>query len=196
MMIHRSAPVPPDEQRFRILFDEHFADLWQFARRRSGSAHEADDVTAETFGVAWRRRAALPAGNGVRLWLFGTARLIIANQRRSNGRREHLRRRIEMVAPTLAPTPDPADVISNRNGAPLLAALATLDDDDRDLLMMRAWDGFAVTDIASLLGVTPNAVSVRLSKARTRLASALHQTDFAPSRTGSKRSSNPEGDAS
>jgi len=193
-MDHRSASVSPVDERFRILFDDHFADLWHFARRRCSSADEADDVAAETFGVAWRRRGDLPAGNGARLWLFGTARMLIANQRRSTGRRERLHRRVEMIAPTLAPTPDPADLVGERDGDPILVALATLTNDDRDLLVMRTWDGMAVTDIAALLDVTPNAVSVRLSKARTRLAAALDRTDPAPSRTGSKRSQDPEGD--
>jgi len=169
-MDHRSASVSPVDERFRILFDDHFADLWHFARRRCSSADEADDVAAETFGVAWRRRGDLPAGNGARLWLFGTARMLIANQRRSTGRRERLHRRVEMIAPNVAPTPDPADLVGERDGDPILVALATLTNDDRDLLVMRAWDGMAVTDIAALLDVTPNAVSVRLSKARTRLA--------------------------
>lgn len=38
---------------------------------------------------------------------------------------------------------------------------------------MRCWDGLAVYDIATLLGCTPNAASLRLHKARRRLADQL-----------------------
>ncbi len=184
-----------DEDQFRHLVDEHFSDLWQFARRRCISAEDADDLTAETFAVAWRRRDDLPGGDGARLWLFGIARLVLANQRRSTGRLHRLHNRVEAVAPTLRPVADPADVVVEGAGDPLLAALATLVPEDRDLLMMRAWDGLAVTEIAVLLDVTPNAISVRLSKARARLAAELDRTDPTGSRTGPGRSPLPKGEA-
>lgn len=57
------------------------------------------------------------------------------------------------------------------------AALASLSDDDRDVVVMRCWDGLAVTDIAALLDCTPNAVSVRLHKARRKLLDRLDRTD-------------------
>jgi RNA polymerase sigma-70 factor (ECF subfamily) len=195
-MDHRRAPGPTeDERRFRALFDQHFADLWRFARRRCDSADDADDIAAETFAVAWRRRDDLPAGNDARLWLFGTARRVLANQRRSAGRHARLHQRVERTTQTRH-APDPADAIVERASDRLLAALATLTDDDRDLLLMRAWDELSVTDMAALLEVTPNAVSVRLSKARARLALALDPTDPGAPRTGTGRSPHPEGDAS
>ena len=52
-------------------------------------------------------------------------------------------------------------------------ALAELSGDDRDLLLMRAWDQLSVTDIAVLLECTANAVSLRLHKARNRLKAEL-----------------------
>jgi RNA polymerase sigma-70 factor (ECF subfamily) len=185
-----------DERQFGALFDQHFADVWRFARRRCGDAGEADDIAAETFAVAWRRRDDLPHVGDVRLWLFGTARLALSNQRRSTGRRRRLHQRIEAAAVALPPQPDPADVVADRDGDPLLAALARLSGDDRDLLVMRAWDGLSVADIAGLLDVTPNAVSVRLHKARNRLAALLEGTDRTGTRTSSRRSHDPEGGAS
>jgi RNA polymerase sigma-70 factor (ECF subfamily) len=55
--------------------------------------------------------------------------------------------------------------------------LASLNDDDREVVIMRCWDGLAVTDIAAVLDCTPNAVSVRLHKARRRLIDRLDGTD-------------------
>lgn len=185
-----------DELRFRALFGDHFGDVWRFARRRCPGAAEADDVAAETFAVAWRRRDDLPCGDDARLWLFGTARLVLANQRRSTERGDRLRSRIEGVMPTLAPAPDPADVIADRHDDRLITALATLTDDDRELLYMRAWDGLAVSDMAALLDVTPNAVSVRLSKARTRLAAALETKDVGAHGQVRHDPAHTEGDAS
>jgi RNA polymerase sigma-70 factor, ECF subfamily len=160
-------PVPADDDRFRALFDANFAELWRFARRRCANAADADDVTAQVYAVAWRRRSDLPEGDDQRLWLFGVARRVLANQRRTGARRDRLLRRLAAVT-------DPHD-----DGEPepphdeLHAALRALEDDDREVVMMRCWDGLGVGEIAAVLGCTPNAVSIRLHRARRRLADRL-----------------------
>jgi RNA polymerase sigma-70 factor (ECF subfamily) len=175
-------------------------EVWRFARRRCASGHDADDTVAETFAVAWRRRADVPVDDA-RLWLLGVARRVLANQHRSVRRRAGLRRRVEAIEGTggTGPPLDPADVAAGRVDATLWRSLAALSADDRDLLIMRAWDQLPVTEMAVLLGCTPNAVSVRLHKARGRLAEALRShghhdgTDPRPPRTSDGRSLAPEG---
>jgi RNA polymerase sigma-70 factor, ECF subfamily len=159
-----------DEAGFRDLLDGHFADLWRFARRRVSSADDADDVAAETFAVAWRRRAQLPDASGVRLWLFGVARNVVANHRRSETRRRRLYLRLvsNRVDEAVPPSEPPAR---------LREAFAALSDAERDVMIMRHWDGLAVHEIATLLACTPNAVSLRLHKAKQRLAELLAEKD-------------------
>lgn len=193
-----------DEAGFRALFSAAFDDVWRFARRRTSSATDADDVAAETFAVAWRRRADLPEDK-VRLWLFGTARHVLANQHRGDRRRLGLGARLAAVPSPPGPA-DPAVVVADEDhdARALWTALASLPDDDRDLLVMRAWDELAVTEMAVLLGCSPNAVSVRLTKARRRLADALDvapraattdpdRTDLGRSRTSDGRTPSQEG---
>ncbi len=84
------------EEQFRALFAANFHDVWSYARRRTGSASAADDVTAETFAVAWRRRDEIHGE--ARLWLFGVARNLLSNQRREQLRRERLQRRADLDA--------------------------------------------------------------------------------------------------
>lgn len=165
-----------DEDGFRALFDEHLTGLWRFARRRCGTTTEADDVVAETFLVAWRRREDVPDGDAARLWLFGCARRILANQRRSASRQQRLQGRLRALSPGMT-SPDGAEAFIDGLDHPVLAALGALSPEDRDLLIMRAWDGLTVTDMAAVLGITANAVSVRLTKARARLATRLGRTD-------------------
>lgn len=176
MTLPAGSRAPGDEFAFRQLFDAHMAEVWRFARRRCASEHDADDVVAETFAVAWRRWNTVSA-DGARLWLLGVARRVLANQRRSLGRLDGLRRRIKATGSGVF-SPDPADTLVDSDRR-LWRALASLAPDDRDLLIMRAWDELAVTGMAELLGCTPNAVSVRLYKARRRLADALARTDGA-----------------
>src|SRR5579859_601782 len=77
---------------FESMFRAHYDDLTRFALRRVGP-DAAADVVADVFAVAWRRRQDVPAG-AERLWLFGVAANVIANEHRSAQRRTRLLRRI------------------------------------------------------------------------------------------------------
>ena len=162
-----------DEDAFRALYARHADEVGRFARRRCRSVDEADEALADTFAVAWRRRADLPTSPGARIWLLGAARRVLANRRRSDRRWAGLHQRLAATPPSTGGA-DPADLVAD-GAHPLWAALAELDPEGRDLLMMRAWDGLAVTEIAALLGCTPNAASIRIHRARTRLAAALDE---------------------
>jgi RNA polymerase sigma-70 factor (ECF subfamily) len=182
-----------DEVAFRAVFDEAFDDIWRFARRRCSSTEDADDVTAETFAVAWRRRDDLPIDGSARLWLFGAARNVLANHHRGAGRRGRLHDRL--AAQPAIEVRDPAESHTD-DARRTWSALASLPDDDRELLLLRGWDELGVHEIAHLLGCTPNAASLRLRRARTRLQEALdHETDPGGSRTDGDRASDHRGGA-
>ena len=161
-----------DEVAFEALMTANFRDVWSFVRRRTPNSSDADDVTAQVFTTAWRRRSDMPLGNDQRLWLFGVTRLSLSNHHRSARRQTNLH--LRLIETTTAATAEPEEV----NGR-LASAMAALSIDDRDVLMMRAWDGLAVSEIADLLGCTANAASLRLHKARRRLEVLLDQKDHA-----------------
>ncbi len=56
-------------------------------------------------------------------------------------------------------------------------ALASLSPEDRELLLLRAWDGLDVADIATVLGIAASTVSSRLYKAKRRLAGELQRRE-------------------
>lgn len=186
-------PVDGGVDRFRSLFDLHLDPVWRFVRRRCGSTEDADEVVAETFAVAWRRRAELPPPDEVGLWLFGVARRVLANQRRTAERQGRLHLRLAAVAATAPSTGAPADAGIGQ-GHRLPDALARLDPDDCELLLLRAWDGLAVQDIAVLLECTPNAASLRLHKARCRLSTLLEPKEPPSSWTSAGRPTEREED--
>jgi RNA polymerase sigma factor (sigma-70 family) len=159
------------EETFRALFTAHFGDLWAFVRRRVNTDADADDVAAETFTAAWRRRAQLPVG-AERMWLFRTAYNVLANHRRGLERQNRLHLRIVSVDPPPAAYESVAEV-----DQALWAALAALSPGDRDLLLMRAWDDLTVGEMASLLQVPAATVSSRLYKARERLQREISRRD-------------------
>ncbi len=64
---------------------------------------------------------------------------------------------------------------------PVIEALATIPSIDQEILTLTSWDGLKPHEIATVLGLSPNVVRVRLHRARARLRKALSaQADEAP----------------
>jgi RNA polymerase sigma-70 factor (ECF subfamily) len=82
------------EARFSRLYRDHEREILRYALRRSPEPQDAADVVAETFLVAWRRLGEVPAGGEARLWLYATARRVLANHKRGSVRRTRLAERL------------------------------------------------------------------------------------------------------
>jgi RNA polymerase sigma factor (sigma-70 family) len=152
--------------RFDALFIEHQRPVLAYAMRRTQTLADAEDVAAETFTIAWRKIDTVPAEEPLP-WLYAVARRVLANHRRANGRRDRLAAllRVEDVA-------TPIHAGEDRDG-PAFAALASLSPADQELLRLVAWEELGNRQIAAVLGITPNAVAIRLLRARSRFADAL-----------------------
>jgi RNA polymerase sigma-70 factor (ECF subfamily) len=152
---------------FADLYSRHRDDVWRYFRRRMPDA--AEDLTTEVFVVAWRRRADVPPEPLP--WLYGVARRVLANHLRGEGRRDALVRRAVEHAGALAT--DPAELVGAR--AELVRAFAALNDADRELVLLVAWEGLTLAEAASALGCRSNTAAVRLHRARRRLRAALDE---------------------
>jgi len=149
---------------FERLFAAHGRDVLAYALRRTDRS-SAEEVVAEVFAIAWRRRDRIPTVEPV-LWLYAVARRVLANERRASKRREAL-----VVA--LRPVPDSGEP------GPLLEALARLRPDDREVLMLTAWEGLTGAQAAAVLGCSEGAVHTRLHRARARLAAEMSALECA-----------------
>ena len=94
--------------------------------------------------------------------MIGVARNVLRNARRNQNRRS-------AFESTLSP---PANAASAEDhfiaDASVREALAALSDDDREILMMNAWDGLDTEALGVALVITTNAAAVRLSRAQAR----------------------------
>jgi RNA polymerase sigma factor (sigma-70 family) len=160
-----SRPTVPGV-RFEELFEAHHRDLLAYAARRSPNMADAEDVVAEVFLVAWRRLEDVPAGDDALPWLYAVARKTLGNQRRGFLRRGRLRDKLEQTAERPAPAPPPA-------AEPALDALARLSAGDQELLRLVAWEELSHAEIAAILGISVNAVAIRLHRARARFEQAV-----------------------
>lgn len=148
--------------RLDELFEDHGRRVLAYALRRTPSEPDAEDAAAETFTIAWRRIDQVP--DDPLPWLLAVARRVIANQRRGSQRRAWLFRRLEREAlPTVA-----AVLEQDAPDGPALSALARLRPDDQELLRLAAWDDLDHREIGLVLGISANAVAIRLHRARRR----------------------------
>ncbi len=150
---------------FETVYERHAPAVKAYAQRRADSA-TADDVLAEVFLVCWRRFEDVPHADQLP-WLLAVARRVLSTQRRSQRRRDALVHRLAQH--TTAPT----DAYAMVEDGALAGALARLGDDDRELLLLIAWDGLTPSQAAVVLGAKPATVRVRLLRARRRLDRAL-----------------------
>jgi RNA polymerase sigma-70 factor (ECF subfamily) len=148
-------------EQLERLYERFAADIAMYALRRA-DRETAQDVVAETFLVAWRRIRDVPAEPLP--WLYGVARRVLANQRRASSRRQALRESLR--ASTAGVASPPADL-------GLAEALRELSDNDREVLMLIAWEGLTTREAAVALGCSDTACRLRLHRARRRLASLL-----------------------
>jgi RNA polymerase sigma-70 factor (ECF subfamily) len=165
-------PSCVDEVRFRHLYDGNLEPLRRYCFRRL-PADEVDDAVAEVFLVAWRRLGDVPDGDEARLWLYGIARNVVRNLRRSRRRRFRLASKVRHVeAPVVA---DPGvEVVRRADYQETLDCLSTLRERDQEVLRLAAWEELKPTEIGRVVGIDAHAASARLSRARDRLAGALH----------------------
>lgn len=163
-----ASPVLDSERaRFENCFRAHHADVLAYALRRVNEQSDAEEVVAETFATAWRRRDVLPATPLP--WLYGIARRVAANQLRGSRRRLRLADRLRREhAPD---TQEFASIIGER--AVLSSALTKLRVADREALLLSAWEGLSSREAAEAMGCSVSAYDVRLHRARKRLTKEL-----------------------
>jgi RNA polymerase sigma factor (sigma-70 family) len=172
------AQAGAQREHFQALYEANYHRVLGYALRRA-DRDDAADVVAETFLVAWRRLDEVPAGDAARLWLYGTARRVLANQRRARRRRERLAERVRSQAILGTEAGAAAPAVNS-------AAFARLRPDDRELLALMAWEGLDAGEIAQVFGCSRNAARIRLHRARRRFARELD-------RAGSSLKRNPGG---
>ena len=161
----RFSRTSPDVD-FEALFASTYPRVLAYARVMVRSA-EAEDVVADTYMIAWRKRAQMPSGAELG-WLIGVARRVISNRR-------HGERRLDALRARLASQPrgvglDPAELIADDE---LRRALRTLAPLDREALLLVTWFDMAPIDAATALDIPAAAFRMRLSRARRRMRSAL-----------------------
>lgn len=154
-----------DTAHFEAVFEAHHRAVLAFALRRAATPADAEDAVAETFAVAWRRIDRVPEPAAALPWLLATARRVLANQHRGSARRWRLGLRLRA---------EPRDTPPIHGSAtPALEALTRMRPDDQELLRLLVWDGLSHAEAGAVLGISANAVAIRMTRTRKRFALEL-----------------------
>jgi RNA polymerase sigma-70 factor (ECF subfamily) len=165
-------------ERFAAIYDRYFAEIYRYVAGRLGP-DVADDLAAETFTDAFRKRAQFqPSRGALRPWLYGIATNLVARHRRVEARRLNAVARADRRAS--AEPGDPADLAAARVSAqqlrkPLARALAQLPDHDRDVLLLVSLADLSYEEVAAALGIPAGTVGSRLNRARRKVRTALEE---------------------
>ncbi|MFI6479121.1 RNA polymerase sigma factor [Nonomuraea sp. NPDC050663] len=167
-----------DPAQFAALFDRHAPALHRYVTRRLGE-HLADDVVAETFLAAFRRRAKYDVSYpDARPWLYGIAANLIGRHRRTEVRfyLALARTGVDEVAESYADRVE-ARVTASAAQRDLAGALAVLSPEDREVLLLIAWADLSYEETAAALGIPVGTVRSRLHRARRKTREALGGVD-------------------
>ena len=157
------------------LYETYEPSVERWVRRLAGPGAEVEDLVHDVFLVALRRRHEFRGDAKISTWLFRITELIVRKRRF----RRHLRGLLNIVfrdnTAALAPcSPTPLEELERRQQCALLyAALDRLPEKYRTPVIMFDIDGRSATEVATLLGIKPNAVWVRVHRARARLLNDL-----------------------
>ncbi|MGW2223029.1 RNA polymerase sigma factor [Nonomuraea sp. NPDC001684] len=165
-----------EPERFAAIFDRYYPEIHGYAARRLG-AGLADDVAAETFLIAFDKRAGYDVSRAdARPWLHGIASNLIARHHRAEVRQY----RAMAKAGADSPVEDHADQVAGAVDAGartsrLAEALAEIADRDRDVLLLVAWAELTSEEAGSALGIPAGTARSRLHRARSRIQAALER---------------------
>src|SRR5262245_52489604 len=172
-----AAPEKIDESRiaFEGLYRESRDDVYAYVSGLLRDRSAAEEVTAQAFERAWRKRRQLDRGRGTpRAWLFGIARNAALDELR---RRSHLAHGDADASPGVdaSVSADHADAEVDR--AMLRAALDSLTGRERELVALKYFAGLSNAEIGTVIGVSETNAGTRLHRAVEKLRRSIDETD-------------------
>jgi RNA polymerase sigma-70 factor (ECF subfamily) len=176
-----SQPIGQQEatEQFEELYREHYRKILAYARRRTHSIEDANDVTAATFTVAWRKLDALVGADEPLAWLYGVAYRTVLSQRRAVAKGPRLAEKIA-AQPVAAVESIESTVATRDQLERATAAAETLSEADREILRLVGWEDLSNAEVAEILGISKPLARTRLLRARRRLQTAYAKSQHDP----------------
>lgn len=166
-------------EAFVSVFERHFDLVHRYLQVRVGRS-AADDLAAETFEVAFRRRGDYDTSYvDARPWLFGIAHNLARDAKRREERQQRAFLRLAPREGELDADLEQAE--ANAGAGAMSEALLSVSEDDRDLLLLFACADLSYEDCAAALSLPVGTIRSRLHRLRARLRREL-EPEHAPER--------------
>jgi RNA polymerase sigma factor (sigma-70 family) len=160
-----------ESARFGAVFERHILEIHRYLAYRVGP-DLADDLSAETFLVAFRGRQTFDSSKGtVPAWLYGIATNLVRHHRRDEERRLRLRKKAAQGESSSSVSEEFVDPVAGRSD--LDDALARLDRKLRDVVLLVAGAGLTYAEAATAMGIPVGTVRSRFSRARSQVLRRL-----------------------
>jgi RNA polymerase sigma-70 factor, ECF subfamily len=163
------------QEEVTALVNAHYAMLYRYAYRLSGSAADAEDLTQLAFLTAQEKLDQLRAAQNAKAWLYAIVRNAYLKTRRGTAASGSV---------SLECTGEPAqmpDEPPELTGEELTELLDELPDDFRVPLVLFYFEEMSYRDIAATLGVPIGTVMSRLSRGKAHLRQQLAARHVVPS---------------
>jgi RNA polymerase sigma-70 factor (ECF subfamily) len=150
-------------EEFTETFRQHLPKVSRYLAYRV-HVNDVEDLASKIFEIAWQKRQGCPEGKEL-AWLYKIAGFVVSNHRR----------KVTAISLALfdtdATAPSAEDlVIADLS---IKRAWSALSAKDRSILALAAFEQLTVPEIALALGITPNATSIKLHRARKNFETAL-----------------------
>jgi RNA polymerase sigma-70 factor (ECF subfamily) len=163
--------APPAPREFDALYRESRDDLFSYLAYLVGDRSLAEELTAQAFERAFRKRSLFKPGRGdLRGWLFSIARNAAVDELRRSGRESALELAPELIG---------AEGLDRASEDRLLIAdaMRSLQSRERELVALKFFAGLENAQIARVLGISTSNVGTQLHRAITRLREEIGSAD-------------------
>lgn len=189
-------------EAFEQLVLKYQTAVYNLCLRMTGDPEDAADMTQESFLKAWRNLESFQGNSAFSTWLYRLASNTCLDHLRSVKRKPQLSLVMEdengetqaLDVPDSAPSPE-EQVIALDEQSRLNDALQALEEDQRQILILRAVNGLSYTEIAEALHLKEGTVKSRLARAREQLRKKLQQNgNNSPAPTSKKQKGGGDGE--
>jgi len=156
-------------ESFGILYERYHSSMTALAYSVLANRELANDAAQEVFAIACRKLPSLKHNDKFGAWLAAICR---------NVARGMLRAKTRTIAPDIRLSSiEETDIKEQRRDA-VRQAVWQLRSAERELIVMRYYDGFSQAQISKVLDISASAVNGRLVRAKRKIAKYLKRNGF------------------
>lgn len=172
--------VARDPAALNTFFDHYFDRVYTHVTNLTGDPVLAEDLTQEAFIRLYRAIDRLDPARDPAGWVFTVVSNTVydhwrSKQHRRSAREVDIAKLEDFALPNGRPTPD-RDLEQEQTRAAIREAILSLAPNDREVLLLRSYEGLETSEIAQVLSITPEAVRQRHSRALGRLGKAFKES--------------------